>query len=114
SHFWTRLPQPVHQLTILISHTPIPKAFPNIHPFPSHTYSIYNHKPQPLSVKYHFPTQQPIQNYTHHQPPKILPIHTHSSHTHLYNPIQNPHYPKSKIYIQLITHQQSKNHPDNP
>ncbi|WP_145400256.1 catalase, partial [Staphylococcus epidermidis] len=92
SYFFTPLPQPFHQLTILISHTPIPKPFPNIHPFASHTYSIYNHKPQPLSLKYHFPTQQPIQNYTHHQAAKIVPIHTHSSHTHLYNPIQNADY----------------------
>ncbi|WP_145470954.1 catalase, partial [Staphylococcus epidermidis] len=57
SDFWTRLPQAFHQVTILMSDTAIPKPFRNIHPFPSHTYSIYNHKPQRLSLKYHFPTQ---------------------------------------------------------
>ncbi|WP_145407841.1 catalase, partial [Staphylococcus aureus] len=79
SHFSTPLPQPFHQLTILISHTPIPKHLPHIHPFPSHTYSIYNHSRQPLSLKFHFTTQQPIQNLTDQQPPEIIPTHPHSS-----------------------------------
>ena len=37
-----------------------------------------------------------------------------SSQRDLYNAIENGDYPKWKMYIQVMTEEQSKNHPDNP
>ena len=37
-----------------------------------------------------------------------------SSQRDLYDAIENGDYPKWKMYIQVMTEEQAKNHPDNP
>lgn len=85
-----------------------------MHGFGSHTYSMYNDKGERVWVKYHFRTQQGIENYTDEEAAKIVGMDRDSSQRDLYNAIENGDYPKWKMYIQVMTEEQSKNHPDNP
>ncbi|WP_145441254.1 catalase, partial [Staphylococcus saprophyticus] len=48
------------------------------------------------------------------QAPRTIAEHRQSSQRHLFQAIENKHYPKSKTYIQLITQQQPTNHKHNP
>jgi catalase len=62
--FWTLLPEALHQVTIVMSDRGIPKSFRHMHGFGSHTFSMINAANERVWVKFHFRTQQGIQNLT--------------------------------------------------
>lgn len=62
--FWTLLPEALHQVTIVMSDRGIPKSYRHMHGFGSHTYSFYNEAGERFWVKFHFRTQQKIENLT--------------------------------------------------
>ena len=62
--FWTLLPEALHQVTIVMSDRGIPKSFRHMHLFGSHTFSMINAANERVWVKFHFRTQQGIQNLT--------------------------------------------------
>ena len=58
-------------------------------------------------VKYHFRTQQGIENYTDDEAAEIGQDRE-SSQRDLYDAIENGDYPKWKMYIQVMTEEQAK------
>lgn len=70
--FWTLLPEALHQVTILMTDRGIPKGFRNMHGFGSHTYSMYNDAGERVWVKFHFRTQQGIENYTAEEAEQVI------------------------------------------
>ena len=62
--FWTLLPEALHQVTIVMSDRGIPKSFRHMHLFGSHTFSMINAANERVWVKFHFRTQQGIENLT--------------------------------------------------
>src|SRR4030095_6567976 len=62
--FWGLLPEALHQVTIIMSDRGIPKSFRHMHGFGSHTFSMINAENQRTWVKFHFRTQQGIENLT--------------------------------------------------
>jgi catalase len=63
-HFWTLLPEALHQVTIVMSERGIPSSFRHMHGFGNHTYSFLNAANERNWVKFHFRTQQGIHNLT--------------------------------------------------
>src|SRR5690554_1887179 len=62
--FWTLLPESLHQVTIVMSDRGIPRGYRHMHGFGSHTYSFINKDNVRHWVKFHFVTQQGIENLT--------------------------------------------------
>src|SRR6204780_4560999 len=62
--FWSLLPEALHQVTIIMSDRGIPKSFRHMHGFGSHTFSMINAANERVWVKFHFRTQQGIENLT--------------------------------------------------
>src|ERR1700750_1778332 len=62
--FWTLLPEALHQVTIVMSDRGIPASYRHMHGFGSHTFSFINAANERVWVKFHFRTQQGIQNLT--------------------------------------------------
>ena len=60
--FWTLSPESAHQVTILMSDRGIPRSWRHQHGFSSHTYSWVNAGGEKFWVKYHFRTDQGIEN----------------------------------------------------
>ena len=112
--FWTNLPEALHQVTIVMSDRGIPKGFRNMHGFGSHTYSMINEDNERVWVKFHFRTQQGIENYTNEEAEAIVGKDRESSQRDLFNAIEEGNFPKWKVYIQVMTEEQAKTHPDNP
>ena len=112
--FWTLLPEALHQVTILMSDRGIPKGFRNMHGFGSHTYSMYNDAGERVWVKFHFRTQQGIENYTAEEAEQVIAKDRESSQRDLFNAIEEGNFPKWKMYIQVMTEEQARNHKDNP
>lgn len=112
--FWTMLPEALHQVTIVMSDRGIPKGYRNMHGFGSHTYSMINADNERVYVKFHFRTQQGIENYTNAEAAEVVGKDRESSQRDLFNAIEKGDFPKWKMYIQVMTEEQARNHPDNP
>src|SRR5690554_8213841 len=65
--FWTLLPESLHQVTIVMSDRGIPKSYRHMHGFGSHTYSFLNADNTRYWVKFHFRTQQGIENLSNEE-----------------------------------------------
>lgn len=112
--FWTNLPEALHQVTIIMTERGIPKGFRNMHGFGSHTYSMINENNERVWVKFHFRTQQGIENYSAEEAAKVVGQDRESSQRDLFDAIERGDFPKWKVYIQVMTEEQAKNHYHNP
>ncbi len=62
--FWTLSPESAHQVTVLMSDRGTPRSWRHMHGFSSDTYMWENAAGEKFWVKYHFRTEQGIQNMT--------------------------------------------------
>lgn len=112
--FWSSLPEALHQVTIVMSDRGLPSSYRFMHGFSSHTYSMINANNERTYVKYHFRSQQGIQNLTD-QEASVVVAHDRESHQRdLYTAIENNNFPKWKMYIQVMTVEQAEAMPYNP
>lgn len=112
--FWSSLPEALHQVTIIMSDRGIPSSFRFMHGFSSHAYSMINAQNERVWVKFHFRSQQGIQNFTDQEAEKVVGMDRESHGRDLYEAIEKGDYPKWKMYIQVMTEEQAKNMPYNP
>ena len=112
--FWTNLPEALHQITITMSDRGIPKSYRHMHGFGSHTYSFINSENVRHWVKFHFVTQQGIENLTDGEAATIVGNDRESHQRDLFEAIGNGNFPKWKMFIQVMTEEQANNMPYNP
>ncbi len=112
--FWSSLPESLLQVTITMSDRGIPSSFRFMHGFSSHAYSMSNAEGERVWVKFHFRSQQGIQNLTDQEAEMVVAKDRESNGRDLYEAIEKGEFPKWKVYIQVMTEEQAKNHPVNP
>jgi catalase len=62
--FWTLSPESAHQVTFLMSDRGTPRTYRNMNGYGSHTFTWVNAGGEAFYVKYHFKTDQGIENFT--------------------------------------------------
>lgn len=112
--FWTLLPEALHQLTILMSDRGIPKSYRHMHGFGSHTYSFINAENERSWVKFHFVTQQGIENLSNEEAQEIIGKDRESSQRDLYEAIERGDFPKWKMYVQIMPEADAKDYRFHP
>lgn len=112
--FWTQLPEALHQVTIVMSDRGIPKSYRHMHGFGSHTFSMINADNERVWVKFHFRTEQGIENLTDQEAAELIGQDRESHQRDLYENIEKGNFPKWKMYIQVMTEEQANNMPYNP
>lgn len=112
--FWTSLPEAFHQITIVMSDRGLPDGFRHMHGFGSHTFSMINTQGERVWVKFHFICQQGIRNLTDEQAAAIIAQDRDSAGRDLFEAIERGDYPRWKMCIQVMTHEQAKAIPFNP
>ena len=112
--FWTLLPEALHQVTIVMSERGIPKSFRHMHGFGSHTFSMINGANERVWVKFHFRTQQGVQNLTDAEAAAVVANDRESHGRDLLNAIERGEFPCWTLYIQVMTEAQAKQHRHNP
>ncbi|MPT47537.1 MAG: catalase [Sphingobium sp.] len=100
--FWTLLPEAFHQVTIVMSDRGIPKSYRHMHGFGSHTYSFWNEAGERFWVKFHFKTQQGIENLTDSEAATLVGGDRESHQRDLYDAIERGDFPKWKMYVQIM------------
>lgn len=112
--FWTLLPEALHQVTIVMSDRGIPASYRHMHGFGSHTFSFINEKDERFWVKFHFRTQQGIKNLTDEEAATVIANDRESHQRDLFTAIQNGHYPKWTMYIQIMPENAAETLPYHP
>ena len=112
--FWTLLPESLHQVTIIMSDRGIPKSFRNMHLFGSHTFSMINAENKRTWVKFHFRTQQGIQNLTDEAAAAVVANDRESNGRDLFEAIERGEFPRWTMYIQVMTEEQARKHKHSP
>lgn len=112
--YWTSLPEALHQVTIVMSDRGIPKSYRHMHGFGSHTFSMINADNERVWVKFHFRTEQGIENLTNEEAQEIIAKDRESHQRDLYYSIENGDFPRWKLYIQVMTEEQAREMPYNP
>jgi len=106
--FWSLSPESLHQVTILMSDRGLPKGYRNIDGFGSHTFSLINAQNERFWVKFHFKTEQGIENYTDAEAEAVVAKSRESSQEDLYEAIERQEFPKWKFKIQIMTKEQAE------
>jgi catalase len=106
--FWTLLPEAFHQVTIAMSDRGIPRSYRHMHGFGSHTYSFHNDDGERFWVKFHFKTQQGIENLTNAQSARLIGEDRDSHQRDLYEAIERGDFPKWTLFVQIMTEEQAK------
>lgn len=100
--FWSLSPESLHQVTILMSDRGIPATLRHMHGFGSHTFKWVNAEGQAIWVKYHFKTEQGVQNMDVETAARIAGEHPDYHTEDLFNAIANGDFPAWKLYVQIM------------
>ncbi|MFT3794126.1 catalase [Flavobacterium sp.] len=112
--FWTLLPEALHQVTIVMSDRGIPKSYRHMHGFGSHTFSFINFDNERHWVKFHFRTQQGIENLSDEEAAQLVGGDRESHQRDLFDAIERGDFPKWKMFIQVMTEAEANHYSINP
>ncbi|MBD3582214.1 catalase [Flavobacterium selenitireducens] len=112
--FWTLLPEALHQVTIVMSDRGIPKSYRHMHGFGSHTFSFTNAQHERFWVKFHYRTQQGIENLSDSEAAAIIGGDRESHQRDLFDSIGKGDFPKWKFYVQVMPEKDADSYHINP
>jgi catalase len=112
--FWTLSPESAHQVTILMSDRGTPRSWRNMNGYSSHTYMWINRGGERFWVKYHFKTEQGIENFT---APEAAVMASQDPDHHLrdlYEAIERGAAPSWRLEMQIMPFDQARDYRFNP
>ncbi|MCU7799218.1 MAG: catalase [gamma proteobacterium symbiont of Lucinoma myriamae] len=112
--FWTLLPEALHQITILMSDRGNPRTYRHMHGFGSHTFSFINDDNERFWVKFHFKTQQGIENLTDEDADILIGKNRESHQKDLYDSIENGDYPRWDFKVQIMPESDAQDYRFHP
>ena len=112
--FWSLCPESLHQVTWLFGDRGIPATYRHMNGYGSHTYSFISHEGERHWVKFHFKTQQGIDNLTNQQAADLIKQDRESHQRDLYNAIDRGDFPKWTFFIQVMSRDQADDFRWNP
>ncbi|XXY78398.1 catalase [Sorangium sp. So ce327] len=112
--FWTSLPEALHQVTIVMSDRGIPRSYRAMHGFGSHTFSMINAANERVWVKFHFISQQGIDNLTDAEAEAVVGRDRESHQRDLFESLEAGRFPRWKLCIQVMSEAQARTHRHNP
>ncbi len=115
--FWDFLsltPESIHQVSILFSDRGTPRGYRNMNGYGSHTYMWYNEKGDYYWIKYHFKTEQGIQNFTREEADRMRGIDPDVATRDLHQAIARGEFPAWRVEVQIMKPEQAKDYKFDP
>ncbi len=115
--FWDFLsltPESVHQVSILFSDRGTPKTYRHMNGYSSHTFKWYNAKGEYVWVKYHFKTEQGIQNFTAGEADAMKSKDADHATRDLFDAIKRGEHPAWRVEVQIMTPEEAAKSRFNP
>lgn len=101
--FWSLSPESLHQVTILFTDRGTPMTYRHMHGFSSHTFKWINAAGEAVWVKYHFKTDQGVQNFTRAEAVRMAGIDPDYATRDLFAAILEGQYPTWSVYVQVMS-----------
>ena len=112
--FWTSLPEALHQVTIVMSDRGLPKSYRHMHGFGSHTFSFFNAAGERSWVKFHWRTQQGIENISDAEAAELVGRDRESHQRDLVDSIDNGDFPRWTLMVQVMPERDAATYHLNP
>ena len=112
--FWTLSPESAHQVTILMSDRGTPRTYRHMDGFSSSTYMWENAAGQKFWVKYHFKTEQGVQNFTDAESRAIRVEELDFHRRDLWDAIARKDNPVWRLEMQIMPFEDAANYRFNP
>lgn len=115
--FWDFLsltPESLHQVMRLFCNLGTPKGFRHMDGFGSHTFMWYNANNDYVWVKYHFLTDQGIDNFTNDEAIEMSGKNPDYAVEDLHNAIASEDFPSWSVYVQIMTPEEAKTYVVDP
>lgn len=112
--FWSHNPESLHQVLFLFSDRGTPYSYRHMHGFGSHTFSFINSNNERFWVKFHFKTQQGIQNFMNDDAVKMKGEDPDWAQRDLVDAIDKGEFPKWTLKVQIMPEADAKTYKWNP
>ncbi len=103
--FWDFLsltPESIHQVTILFSDRGTPRSYRHMNGHSSHTFKWYNERGAHCWVKFHFKTEQGIQNFTREEAARMAGENPDQATRDLFDAIARRDFPSWRVCVQIM------------
>lgn len=101
--FWSQCPESLHQVTILFSDRGLPASYRHVNGYGSHTYSLINAAGERVWCKFHFKTNQGIENWMDEKAAGVIAGDRESHQRDLFTAIHEGRFPSWTLKIQVMT-----------
>ena len=112
--FWTQNPETAHQVTYLMGDRGLPKTWRHMNGYSSHTYAWINAEGERFWVKYHFHTNQGVENMTNDEANKMAGEDADFHRRDLFDAIKRGDFPSWKLSVQVMPYEDAKTYRINP
>lgn len=112
--FWSLSPEAIHQVTFLMSDRGTPKTYRHMNGYSSHTFMWINAEGKRFWVKYHFKTEQGIQNFTDAEAKAMKAEDPDYHRRDLFTSIQKQEFPAWRLEMQIMPFEDAANYRFNP
>ena len=112
--YWSLSPEALHQVMFLYSDRGTPKSARFMHGYGSHTFSFWNESGERSWVKFHFISQQGIENFTDDEAAKMTGQHPDYSAEDLLQAIKRGDNPKWTLKIQVMPEKDAETYRIHP
>jgi catalase len=112
--FWTLSPESAHQVTVLMSDRGTPRTWRHMNGYSSDTYMWENAAGKKFWVKYHFKTEQGIQNFTDAEAKAMRAVDLDCHRRDLRDAIERKDYPSWRLEMQIMPYEDAANYRFNP
>lgn len=112
--FWSLSPESLHQITILHSDRGIPRTLRHMNGYGSHTFKWINADGAAFWVKYHFKTEQGIENMAQDVADKMAGEDPDYHTRDLYASIDKGDFPVWKLYVQIMRFEDAETYEFDP
>ncbi len=112
--FWTLSPESAHQVAYLMGDRGLPRSWRHMNGYSSHTYMWVNAAGEKSWVKYHFHTDQGVQNLTNEQAAELAGTDADYHRRDLHDAIERGEFPSWTLSVQVMPYAEAKDYRFNP
>jgi catalase len=112
--FWSLSPEATHQVTFLMSDRGTPRTWRNMNGYGSHTFTWVNAEGEAFYVKYHFKTDQGIENFTDAEAQAMKAEDADVHMRDLYDAIARGDHPSWTLEMQIMPVAEAEGYRFNP
>ncbi len=112
--FWSRSPESLHQVTLLMSDRGIPVSPRFMNGYGSHTFSFWNRDGERFWVKFHLKTRQGHKTMTNEAAARVIGASRETFQEDLFGAIEREEFPRWTVQVQIMPETDAEKTPYNP